>query len=1483
MIYFTDKLGRTNPKYPIIDSQDVAGGLFTVDNVQELEMLKLEQFSKLKEGTQAYVVSLEMYYQWKKGKWTPLKLGNAGIPILTRQMAESAGESIKDYILIRDPEDFSQTIENNSYPTTYNGNILDILFSAVRSLQSEVARLKNSFKYGISSYTEDRTAMSTVFGDIIEPEQEPLWAVEEDDLSELPECTVYMDDRHILHGDVTADNTNEILTIVDARFIDPEKGFKAQKDPKCLLFITSTGQDIQFKLHGDDFLNIDLLTLGIPTIDLYNILIIVSKKTTKAYDDPTLYGQNFIWIQISDGKTNQILKSGYYNGTTLQNLIYPLSSSYYIQEVDFKNLILSKFNAYTKWQDFTYEVIPSAPSEEDYKLGAAHITIRSVSSQNVLDKISNQLLENELIWVEDAKSLCLKSKNKIYNIGKTNNNDDDMTTSELIAMLESLGIIVTSDNNEYDIELNNIAEIQFIHEATGKKFNISVDSEGNLRSTPEVENLLADRLKKVTLNDYKHRGFISNLRIAESKKDLNEKDAGLLSDRLKIGAVYAPQPNRTIYGCSHAYVELENTSDQDITLDGCYLHVAFPGELDTEVKTLALKGVIKAGGTFLIRGKQYAEFEDVNTVIQVKTFDQEWYSNKTLIDFQKSQLNFMLVYDIASPSKNTTFIQKSTSLSGGFDINAFYIDGIVVRDNTICSWFGDGVFTITDATTSRDYVLKNTFELDPAKQAFQSLHPKDSSRVRGANKNDFKPFYIDTPIISFPNSDPTYDVSLITPKASFELKNVSTDKTKLDINKPNMVYCSFGINMHTTRCFNWISVGSFDEYVWIRLRGSNDWSKFESYKTIENVIPETSITEMHRREFPNIELNNQVYARMQGRFPGDGSFYTAHKCIIDVGQPPTEKTVYEYVVGRALIDGTPDPEHTSSIQIFTLYPQTSMPRVYHITDQQGFYWMEYQTWAGAAKALAQKIQTDIVNDDIMPVIINTGDVTQNGTRVNEWLDYYLAGYDLFKQYEHMSVVGNNDLCNTDPSILGTGDDIGKSNGYYHHLFNCYEINTNHLIVNNKYVPSLYYFECKLSASKYVRFVNVNSELTFINCRDWFGLKIDDNQAYNIYTGWLTGNTTPISTQRYISDDENLDFVPIYDTLYTWLTASDRECVVSCHEIPFTVMTRQNLSVSTSTPGYTEESRSLDGNTKALVGSHLNQMTKVDTACPYWFSRLLEYSGVKICLGGHKHTYTCTYPVREFYFYTDSEGDKNSLVHGPMAMTSNLQKEFVNVDGDYIPITTWEYTKMSTHNLLQLHENAHIAATSTNQITNFPCFIPNDIKFHTSRLPIVKFEGKLLKIASAENYGDYSNADLSDSYLPIIGHSAMTNGVIYFMCQATGYKQTSNKELPGSAQAFSQLLPLTTYDASTNKDTASSEQQAPMFGILKWKGDMRELQLIRVANIQKKTKQPLYNNPGEYGVDPPSLEYINCESDEYIKARFGEWDSNEEHNILTYEA
>jgi hypothetical protein len=48
--------------------------------------------------------------------------------------------------------------------------------------------------------------------------------------------------------------------------------------------------------------------------------------------------------------------------------------------------------------------------------------------------------------------------------------------------------------------------------------------------------------------------------------------------------------------------------------------------------------------------------------------------------------------------------------------------------------------------------------------------------------------------------------------------------------KPNMVTCSFGIDIYKTRCFNWISAGRHDEYVFIKnLDSGKEWTKFASY------------------------------------------------------------------------------------------------------------------------------------------------------------------------------------------------------------------------------------------------------------------------------------------------------------------------------------------------------------------------------------------------------------------------------------------------------------------------------------------------------------------------------------------------------------------------------------------------------------------------------------------------------------------------------
>jgi len=55
--------------------------------------------------------------------------------------------------------------------------------------------------------------------------------------------------------------------------------------------------------------------------------------------------------------------------------------------VQFSDIWLYKFNAYSKYQDFSESVIPTTPSDTDYKYSVAHITIRSVANEQVLKNI----------------------------------------------------------------------------------------------------------------------------------------------------------------------------------------------------------------------------------------------------------------------------------------------------------------------------------------------------------------------------------------------------------------------------------------------------------------------------------------------------------------------------------------------------------------------------------------------------------------------------------------------------------------------------------------------------------------------------------------------------------------------------------------------------------------------------------------------------------------------------------------------------------------------------------------------------------------------------------------------------------------------------------------------------------------------------------------------------------------------------------------
>lgn len=1540
------------------------------------------------------------------------------------------------------------TIDSNS--------VIPIMLSAIRALQAEVVKLRNSFVDGIYSCTGKETKMSATNYSLSDIDaEEPLWAIDETTLSEILYVNLGLNSPFENTENVIVNLENDTVTFNKLTYWEdtdhtienvilgntlPNIGTEnqtIQPMPKTYVYLKSTGLDITFYLKNIDD-ETDIISIPLNRLvnandqNLYNILCVIATSIKEEKNNVVkYYGKNFCWIQVGhyiyDG-----IQQGYYNKelTKLQdNEITFDDKRYVINKIGFNNLTLSKLAFYIKYQNFSNEVESINPNY-DTRYKTAHITIRAIDTYDDLIEIKDQLPENELIYVESGNFLCIKNGYKIKKLGlggttpdggEDNPDDiDTMTNKELIEALKQMGIVYehyseNADTNDYDLELAALSSVTFVHEATGKKFDISVDAYGKLKSVEQGDTkTLIERIGENNINDIMGRqsvrGFVTNVRAKESNKNAgDDSDMKLLADRIKIGAIYAPIDSEEVHGCSHAFIELENTSDKDFPLDDCYLHYCKWNNTETkyDIYHLALDGYIPKGGTYLIRGKKYTKAEeDANVFIHVDSYDKEWYHNGELIDFTMNDevgvnthsWSFALTYkneNIIESTQLYVAANASNIPAGETAVSKFtdqkvykpgFIDAISIGSSSQCKWAG-AAFSQT-----KNCIYKNTFELDPAKQAFNALHPKDSSRTRWKNAaTDFQYVMLNKDIIEFPHTDLVKHVADYTPKASFENKNVCTDKTKFDLNKPNMPTVSFGMDAFKTRCFNWLSAGQFDEYVFIK-QDNNTWKVFESYKqrglskkdiytplsddiatqlssvpenatitktvtgykfeyskttdvdistedlitfkykdgdwksytkngdvesysdlppaiaeALENVPENATIAEtpsgykfsystkytveittndtidfkysngwkshsiedydkeyesyQNNLSFPvrkeysydicNIAfcglnyLNNTLTPgkRVSNIFPASNIFYTSHKCVIDILSDDeinnlNEPKTYTYVVGRADKTGkAPDFDYCSKEMHFTMYPKSYTPRVYQTTDQQGFHWIEYQVWGACAKKLNEIINEDCQNNNIIPVLINTGDMTQSGARINEWLDYYNAGECLFDHLEQMNIVGNNDLCGTDVTALGTGDDPGKSNGYFYYICYCYDIPNNREIVidtetpensiyniapivNNTIIPSLYYFDFQCTDQTY-RMCMINSEITLVNCKEWFGLACDDNYTANIYTGFKVRNKFEENMQveqTYVADEKQ--FTPIYTILYYMLnchkTSDNIKYLVYCHEMPFTVITHANIA-----PGKCGIPRSVNGNNgtgSSMVGSKLNHIVWWENAangCPkglHWFSRLLEYKGIKLCIGGHKHTYCVTYPLREYYkydfiYYTAEEaaaineqhineegwtnikeGDlksvKSSLTDGPMTMTPSLENDDISF--------VWKETIT--------YRNANLVNNKDVDHTKFPLTYRDNVG--------VTNDSSIL----------YPYTYTNDAY--------NNHAVVYFMCQATGYKLTSNKELPTAQQKFTRVLPKT----NNTTEKPHNDQKYSMFAVYELSLNDVKIKLGRIHEI-----------------------------------------------------
>ena len=1486
-----------------------------------------------------------------------VKKTNFDIPVLSQSMVnEIDADPDIDFDSSEDPYlffDDGTSLDGETYDntiTSVNGTYLYIMMNTIRALQAEVARLKNAFEYGIDSYKDTRTAKSRVIEDYSDvKEREPLWAIDPGYLSLVPDSqsfNTFLGSGHSFkvlgEGSINVEKDNQ-LTFENGggRFYDGDGSgndltLYKMEDSKLITYLVADKPDIKIGLWSLDNkekeLGINLsniYTKGV--VDKYGYCIVISRK-----DKTTGKGKNYIYVSLINYNTDKKLVEGYLDEYgSLHSDAYYVEDRYSIKYLDFHNLTLYRMKFYTKFEDFSEEVITSAPNEDDYKYGVAHITIRSVEDKDMLERVKNQLREDELIWNRKNKTLHIKSNGEIYLIGSNNggntgnNTDKNMTNKELIEKLQSMGILVNveykKDADGYDtddieslenLSLNQIGDITFVHEGSGKKFTFSVDSEGNLVGKDKSAKTIEEELGVLANLDAEVdniRGFSSEYlqRISGSNDNTvpnKNGDAGLNSDRLRISSFYAPLETDEVHGCSHSFIELENSSDKDIPLTGIYLHFFNAGEnyndstkkYEGQVHHLALDGVIPAGGTYLIRGARHAQDSDKSVFIKVDTYDQEWYDNGKLVSFEQKivklqdngnvsddrEVNhvyrFCLTYGLPDLNISTKIVsdrKTDTTINGvTYDKSTYpnqilsrrFIDGCVfssapkidtVEPDTYKTWYINGG-SATGITIKPNSMFRVMFALDPAKQAFTGFNTKDSSRVRYNKNTDLQVVDLGKEFIGFPHSDEIALISRYTPKASFEHRNVMTDKSQLDMEKPNMVTCSFGIDVYKTRCFNWISAGVFDEYLWVRAKGDESWSSFRSYTKVDSDAEEKP-TGIHRKEFSAL-VNNTVYARMINRFPGNNVLFTAHKCIVDLPSAGDEPVVYEYVVGRPDKDGNPDINHTSDIQTFTLCPNTWEGRVYQITDQQGFHWIEYQVWAASAKFLNKTIKEECEGKKVFPILINTGDMTQSGARINEWLDYYNGGKCLFNHLEQMNCVGNNDLCDIDVNKLGTGNDLGKSNAHFFHYFYCYDLKDSAKLVDDysdndifysgeslvvdahgdtpaRYIPSFYRFE-----TKGVMYIICNSEITKTTCEKWYNLKSGE-KVINIYTGIEADNNGAY-------DKSTTPFTPLYETMYQWLkdnndSAARKKVVVAMHEMPFTVITQASLGKNTNViPHYRNHP---DGGNR--VGSNMNQLSNSENRGIYWCSRLLESFNCKLVIGGHKHTYAQTYPIKEMYYWT-YDGVEYDSKNASKPMGPTLADE-AGATPDYD--IEWK-----------VKDNSEYGVTSTENN------VPDETKINSTKTPYIP-EDLFNEYGLKEYNGRKASVYRCCTPVSVSDNPNYDGFVTYSMCQATGYKLKSNKELPSAAQVFSKLIPQT-----SDKGTGANENQLyPMYSVLDFKEEERtnesgeqemvitglDVLMVRIHGIFKTDGSDTFNQ-GSYGKSSLSKKYLCTVKD----SMYGNW-------------
>ena len=387
-----------------------------------------------------------------------------------------------------------------------------------------------------------------------------------------------------------------------------------------------------------------------------------------------------------------------------------------------------------------------------------------------------------------------------------------------------------------------------------------------------------------------------------------------------------------------------------------------------------------------------------------------------------------------------------------------------------------------------------------------------------------------------------------------------------------------------------MSKGYYDEYIWFADESGNYIEGEQYYESFKSGMSEEQRPNKNNWRDP-------IYDRIRS-ITSDQTSFTVHKFIIEFPEPSAEKpevTKY-YKVGRP---GAWTEERSFTLRNRQYVIDKGFNFLQH-TDQQGFVEEEYETWRIVADFIHEDSKEESQSYDFS---INTGDATQNGNRINEWLDYFKNGDSLFRDKEQMYTVGNNDLAPQFEGHLGRGEDADKMNPvnvtYFFTFEHPDEVPRS---LNGVYIPAVYSFTY---GNTY--FLCMNSEITTTTRKDIY---LEANLKNNVYRDqirtWCINDAKKYNKKR----DDSLEG----DELIEW-------GIAFTHEAPFTILTAGQLHdyAGNLVDGVYQKR---EGTQRG--GSHLNS----EELGNYWFSRFLEEEQMNLCLCGHKHTYGNTRYLRE---------------------------------------------------------------------------------------------------------------------------------------------------------------------------------------------------------------------------------------------------------------